>query len=49
MNDVQLACMSDKNVFDNDYIDDVNDRIGEIEKAIVALKHELTNHDLNDW
>lgn len=49
MNDVQFACMSDKNVFDNGYIDDVNDRIGEIEKAIVALKHELTKHNLNDW
>lgn len=49
MQDVQEATRSDKDVFDNDYIADVNERIGEIERAIEALKHELTKHDLNDW
>lgn len=49
MQDVQIACMSEKNMFDEDYIQDVNNRIGEIEKALVALKHELTKHNLNDW
>ncbi len=49
MNDVQFACMSDKNVFDDGYIYDVNCRIGEIDKSIEALKHELTKHNLNDW
>lgn len=49
MNDVQIATQSEKNVFDEGYIQDVNERIGEIEKALVALKHELTKHGLNDW
>lgn len=49
MNDVQIATQSEKNVFDEGYIEDVNNRIGEIEKALVALKHELTKHNLNDW
>jgi uncharacterized membrane protein len=49
MNDVQIAAMSDKNVFDEGYIDDVNRRIGEIETALIALKHELTKYGLNDW
>ncbi len=49
MQDVQLATQSEKNVFDEDYIQDVNNRIGEIEKDLVALKHELTKHNLNDW
>lgn len=49
MNDVQISAMSDKNVFDEGYVNDVNRRIGEIETALIALKHELTKHGLNDW
>ncbi|MFD2902273.1 hypothetical protein [Klebsiella pneumoniae] len=50
MQEVQNAALdSEKEITDSDYIEDVNRRIGEIEKSIVALKHELTKHNLNDW
>ena len=50
MQDVQMAALeSDTDPKQADYIEDVNRRIGEIERAIVALKHELTKHGLNDW
>lgn len=50
MQDVQDAALdSDTDPTQSDYIEDVNRRIGEIETAIVALKHELTKHGLNDW
>lgn len=49
MNDIQIAATSDKVVFDDGYIADVNERIGEVERAISALKYELTKHNLNDW
>lgn len=50
MQDVQDAALeSDTDPTQADYIADVNRRIGEIESAIVALKHELTRHGLNDW
>lgn len=50
MQEVQTAVLeSDTDPTKPDYIQDVNRRIGEVERAIGVLKHELTKHGLNDW
>lgn len=50
MQEVKNAALeSDVDQHEYGYIDDVNRRIGEIEDALLALKHELTKHGLNDW
>lgn len=50
LSNVQLATQSEKSVFDVDYIEDVNKRVGYIEEALIELKNELriinkTSHD----
>jgi hypothetical protein len=51
MNDVQIAALGDKDPQENpdEYISDVNKRIGEVETSISLLKHELKKQGLNDW
>ena len=49
MNDIQISALGLVAPHEEGYIEDVNNRIGEIENGLAALKHELKSQDLNDW
>lgn len=51
MKDIQKAAQGYKLPSDpqHEYVEDINNRISDIERYIIELKHYLTKHDLNDW
>ena len=51
MTNIQIASQGKKEPTDSqaEYVEDVNKRIGDIERYLTELKHYLTKHHLNDW
>ena len=51
VNEIQIASHGEVDPSGDpvEYVADVNVRIGEMEKGIALLKHELSRQGLNDW
>jgi len=51
MTSIQIASQGKKEPSNStaEYVEDINKRIGDIERGLDELKHYLTKHNLNDW